>query len=105
HPANLTPQTPGVQSAISAPREPPLGSRPSATPRPWLPVLPSRPMSDPARRFTIGLDLGGTDLQAARVLADGRLECFGKRPSRAAESAEGPLEAIAGAAAAPAHGP
>jgi len=45
--------------------------------------------------FTVGLDLGGTDLKAGRVLPDGRVEAFGKRPSRAAESAEGPLEGIA----------
>ncbi|HKQ56617.1 MAG TPA: ROK family protein, partial [Candidatus Eisenbacteria bacterium] len=45
--------------------------------------------------FAIGLDLGGTDLKAARVGRDGSLEGFCKRPSRAAESAEGPLAAIA----------
>lgn len=50
-------------------------------------------------RFTIGLDLGGTDLKSARVYGDGRVECFGKRPSRATESAEAPLEAIAEAVA------
>lgn len=48
-------------------------------------------------RFAIGLDLGGTDLKAGRVMADGRVEGFCKRSSRAAESAEGPLEAIADA--------
>ncbi len=53
-----------------------------------------------AGSFAIGLDLGGTDLKAARVLADGGLEGFGRRPSRAAESAEAPLEAIAEAVAA-----
>ena len=47
--------------------------------------------------YAVGLDLGGTDLKAARVAADGCLECFAKRPSRAAESAEGPLAAIAAA--------
>jgi glucokinase len=47
--------------------------------------------------FAIGLDLGGTDLKAARVGADGGLDGFCKRPSRAAESAEGPLAAIAAA--------
>ena len=53
-------------------------------------------MSDTsAERYVVGLDLGGTDLKAARVMADGRLEDFRKTPSRAAESAEGPLEAIA----------
>ncbi|TMQ71715.1 MAG: ROK family protein [Candidatus Eisenbacteria bacterium] len=55
-------------------------------------------------RYAVGLDLGGTDLKAARVSADGRLEGFAKRPSRAAESAEGPLEAIAEAVAALTHG-
>lgn len=60
---------------------------------------PARPGS-----FAIGLDLGGTDLKAARVFADGRLEAFGKRPSRAAESAEGPLDAMAEAVAELARG-
>jgi glucokinase len=49
--------------------------------------------------FAVGLDLGGTDLKAACVFADGRIEAFGKRPSRAAESAEGPLVAMAEAVA------
>lgn len=53
---------------------------------------------DPAS-FTVGLDLGGTDLKSARVYADGRLKEFGKRPSRAAESEEAPLEAMASAVA------
>jgi glucokinase len=53
-----------------------------------------------ARRFVIGLDLGGTDLKAGRVTADGSVDGFCKRPSRAAESAEGPLDAIAEAVAA-----
>jgi predicted NBD/HSP70 family sugar kinase len=44
--------------------------------------------------FAVGLDLGGTDLKSARVYADGRLEEFGKRPSRAAESADAPIEAM-----------
>lgn len=48
----------------------------------------------------MGLDLGGTDLKAARVFADGRIEGFQRRPSRAGESAEGPLEAIVAAVAA-----
>lgn len=47
----------------------------------------------------MGLDLGGTDLKSARVHADGRIEAFGKRPSRAAESADAPLEAMAEAVA------
>jgi len=55
------------------------------------PVSPTTSHNEP---FAVGLDLGGTDLKAARVLADGRIEGFGKRPSRAAESAEGPLEAM-----------
>jgi glucokinase len=49
--------------------------------------------------FAIGLDLGGTDLKAARVMVDGRVEGFDRRPSRAAESADAPLEAIAAAVA------
>ncbi len=56
------------------------------------PVSPTTSHTEP---FAVGLDLGGTDLKAARVFSDGRIEGFGKRPSRAAKSAEGPLEAIA----------
>ena len=57
-------------------------------------------MSEPhPERFAVGLDLGGTDLKAGRVTADGRVEGFCKRPSRAAESADGPLDAMAGAIA------
>ena len=63
---------------------------------PCPPVSPSDPQADP---FAVGLDLGGTDLKSARVFTDGRLEDFGKRPSRAAESAEAPLEAMAQAVA------
>jgi glucokinase len=59
-------------------------------------VSPPDPQAEP---FAVGLDLGGTDLKSARVFADGRLEDFGKRPSRAAESAEAPLEAMAEAVA------
>jgi len=59
-------------------------------------VNPPDPQGEP---FAVGLDLGGTDLKSARVFADGRLEDFGKRPSRAAESAEAPLEAMAEAVA------
>lgn len=55
-------------------------------------------MSD-TPRFAVGLDLGGTDLKAALVARDGRIEGFRKRPSRAAESAEAPLDAIAGVVA------
>jgi len=46
--------------------------------------------------FVIGLDLGGTDLKAARVFADGRLEGFHRTPSRTTESAEAPFEAMIG---------
>jgi len=58
--------------------------------------------------MTIGLDLGGTDLKSGRVAADGSLEDFTRCPSRAAESAEAPLEALIEAArallaGAPAH--
>ena len=42
----------------------------------------------------IGLDLGGTDLKAARVARDGAIEAFVKLPSRAQESADGPLLAM-----------
>jgi len=59
------------------------------------PAVPVNEASN--QRYAVGLDLGGTDLKAARVLADGRLEDFGKRPSRVAESAEAPLEVIADA--------
>jgi glucokinase len=55
-------------------------------------VSPNTSHTEP---FAVGLDLGGTDLKSARVLADGRIEGFGKRPSRSADNAEGPLEAIA----------
>ena len=59
-------------------------------------MLPSAPVSAPRRNaFAVGLDLGGTDLKAARIAADGTVEAFGKRPSRASESGEGPLEAVA----------
>ncbi len=49
-------------------------------------------------KFTVGLDLGGTDLKAALVAADGSLHGFRRLPSRVRESAEAPLEVIAGAA-------
>src|SRR5262245_46872634 len=58
---------------------------------PCAPVSPAPPHAEP---FAVGLDLGWTDLKSARVYADGRLEEFGKRPSRAAESAEAPIEAM-----------
>ena len=64
-----------------------------------LPCAPVNPPDLPGERsgepFAVGLDLGGTDLKSARVYADGRIEEFGKRPSRAAESADAPLEAMA----------
>ncbi|OGF04616.1 MAG: hypothetical protein A2W00_02440 [Candidatus Eisenbacteria bacterium RBG_16_71_46] len=52
-----------------------------------------------ADRFAIGLDLGGTDLKAALVAEDGLIARFLRLPTRAAESAEAPLEAIAQAVA------
>jgi glucokinase len=54
--------------------------------------------TSPDAPYAIGLDLGGTDLKFALVHQDGTLEAFGKCPSRAAESAEGPLLAMAAAA-------
>ncbi len=48
----------------------------------------------------IGADLGGTGLKAALVGSSGKLSHFLKTPSRASESAQGPLEAIAAAVAA-----
>ena len=85
---NLTPEVAGVQGAR-------VGDLPET-------VLPCRPVSatpNPSEAFAIGLDLGGTDLKSARILADGRIDRFGKRPSRAAESAEAPLDAMAEAVA------
>lgn len=49
----------------------------------------------PVARYAVGLDLGGTDLKAGRVTAEGLVEGFCKCPSRASESANGPLDAIA----------
>ena len=46
-------------------------------------------------QFTLGLDLGGTDLKAALVDRAGSVGRFLSVPSRAAESAAGPIEAIA----------
>jgi glucokinase len=46
-------------------------------------------------RYAIGLDLGGTDLKAGLVSGRGAVVHFLRRPSRAAESAEAPLEVIA----------
>lgn len=53
-----------------------------------------------AHDTVIALDLGGTDLKAARVTRDGALSDFHKRPSRTLESAEAPLEVMAAAVAA-----
>jgi len=47
----------------------------------------------------LALDLGGTDLKAARALADGTLEGFSRRPSRVEESREAPFAAMREAAA------
>ncbi|HET7226889.1 MAG TPA: ROK family protein, partial [Candidatus Eisenbacteria bacterium] len=49
--------------------------------------------------FAIGLDLGGTDLKAARIAPDGGAGPMLRRPSRAGESAAAPLEALAQAIA------
>lgn len=46
-------------------------------------------------QFTLGLDLGGTDLKAALVSRAGAVHRFLSVPSRAGGSAEGPIEAIA----------
>lgn len=51
-----------------------------------------------AAGFTIGLDLGGTDLKAALVAPDGTLTGFRSWPSRARESEAAPLEVMAAAA-------
>src|SRR6266571_429724 len=48
--------------------------------------------------FAIGLDLGGTDLKAGLVTRAGELRAFLRRPSRALESAEAPLEVMQEAA-------
>ena len=50
-------------------------------------------------QFTAGLDLGGTALKAVRVDRNGGTHGFFETPSRALESAEAPLDAIAGALA------
>ena len=50
-------------------------------------------------RLAIGLDLGGTELKAGLVAPDGALSAFRSWPSRARESAEAPLEVVAGAVA------
>ncbi len=46
-------------------------------------------------RCAIGLDLGGTDLKAGLVSSRGELTHFLRRPARARESADAPLEVIA----------
>ena len=45
--------------------------------------------------YAIGLDLGGTDLKAARVSRAGVLDAFVSRPSRIADGAQAPLDVIA----------
>ena len=45
-------------------------------------------------RCAIGLDLGGTDLKAGLVTSSGEVVGFVRRPARAHESAEAPLEVI-----------
>jgi glucokinase len=50
-------------------------------------------------RFTIGLDLGGTDLKAGLVSGRGEVTHFLRLPARAGECAEAPLEGIARAVA------
>jgi glucokinase len=47
-----------------------------------------------SRRVTIGLDLGGTDLKAALVDSEGRIEGFCKRPSGVQEGPEAPFRAM-----------
>lgn len=51
-------------------------------------------------RFAIGLDLGGTNLKGGLVTAAGELSSFSLRPSRAGESAAGPVAALSEAVAA-----
>ena len=48
-------------------------------------------------KFSIGLDLGGTDLKAGLVAAGGRIERFLKRPSGTTMSAAATVETIAAA--------
>lgn len=50
-------------------------------------------------RFAIGLDLGGTNLKGGLVTAAGELSSFSLRPSRAEESAAGPVDALSEAVA------
>jgi len=52
-----------------------------------------------AEAYAIGLDLGGTDLKAGLVRADGTVGHFLRRPSRTRESAEAPIEVVLEAAA------
>jgi glucokinase len=47
-----------------------------------------------AERYAIGLDLGGTDLKAGLIQADGTVEHFLRRPSRTQESAAAPIEVV-----------
>src|SRR5882762_5438416 len=53
-----------------------------------------------AEAYAIGLDLGGTDLKAGLVRADGTLEHFLRKPSRTQESATAPIEVVLEAVAA-----
>lgn len=50
-------------------------------------------------RCVIGLDLGGTDLKAARITPAGEVAGFRKRPSGVEQSAEAPLAAMGEAVA------
>ena len=50
-------------------------------------------------RYTIGLDLGGTDLKAGLVSGRGEVTHFQRLPARASEHADAPLEVIAQAVA------
>jgi glucokinase len=52
-----------------------------------------------ASDWVLALDLGGTDLKAARMREDGTLVGFSRRPSRTAESRDAPFAAIVEAAA------
>lgn len=52
-----------------------------------------------AEAYAIGLDLGGTDLKAGLVRANGTVDHFLRRPSRTQESAGAPIEVMIEAAA------
>lgn len=51
-----------------------------------------------SRPIVVGFDLGGTDLKAAVIAADGAVERFVKVPSRVRDSADGPFLAMEDAA-------